>query len=193
MISWKDFHSDSYAASEKAISELEGLTKLRKSFQLGVVPALLQTENYARWIMSSSGVDQSPKRHVESAVRERVKRRGVLENLNKVSIFLIYELAFRRGSPAGVMQEQIGYIREELYNERVKVGVVPLEAVLPVLPYNCFNIFDDKLVHAETFSEFLHLRDEWDVSVYIRAFEQLKKASLFGEDADRLLGGIRVS
>jgi len=187
LINWKDAHSGGFKSLQRRIGEVEAAAKLHKSFQMSLVPGLLQTPEYANWVISGAGVDYSPARHLSEAVKARIRRQAILENPNKLFMYLIYEPALTRAVPGGIMKAQFEHLKRSMKRENIVLGVIPLASGLPVIPTNSFNIFDDMLVHAETFSEHLELENEWDVAVYVKAYEQLKDVALWDEEAERFL------
>lgn len=102
----------------------EAHANLLQSFDLSVIPGLLQTEDYARAIMRFA-------RHslfdVEERILRRMERQRILRDENPpMCIFVIDEYVLRRpvGGPE-VMAEQLTHLRECTKLPNVVIKVVP--------------------------------------------------------------------
>lgn len=102
-------------------------TSLR-SFECAVLPGLLQTEAYARAVLSSGplGGDE-----VEGHVAARLKRQAAVFERSRppLTVFVIDEMALRRGDP-GIMRPQLDHLVEMAQRPFVMVHVLPLHAGL---------------------------------------------------------------
>ncbi|RRO12930.1 XRE family transcriptional regulator [Saccharopolyspora rhizosphaerae] len=107
-----------------ALLDVEQRAQRITSVQLNLVPGLLQTEEYAREIMTVSGV---PSDDVDEHVSIRLKRQGILAQSNPVELrVLIDETVFMRpvGGPR-VMAEQLRHVQEVNRAGNVEIRVLP--------------------------------------------------------------------
>ncbi|MFC4110125.1 DUF5753 domain-containing protein [Micromonospora zhanjiangensis] len=105
--------------------EAERRATTLRSFQLAFVPGLLQTEAYARAVLTTARPDLDCGQ-VEELVVDRMERQRVLiSDRPPHCTFVIDEAALRRGSP-GVMGPQLARLLDP--GSQVALHVVPLSA-----------------------------------------------------------------
>jgi Domain of unknown function (DUF5753) len=190
LVSWKAAHGSGLDALQKVINEQEASSRLYKSFQISVVPALLQTLDYAQWVISNVEPDFSPSRHLSNSVAARIRRQAILENPGKVFQFVLYEPVLTRSLSGDIMIEQIERLRELAKRDNVSIGVLPLDSSKPVIPVNTYVIYDDEFVSGVTIAHRMEISLEEEVSMYVRNYELLKSASLWDEDLDTFFDGL---
>ncbi|MEV0004445.1 helix-turn-helix transcriptional regulator [Micromonospora sp. NPDC050980] len=96
-------------------------------FELCLIPGPLQTEEYARAVVSAGGVYRSDR--VEELVSRRLERQRLLHREDPPDcVFLIDESALRRpvGGPAA-MDRQLGRLLEVVELPHVRLHVLPVE------------------------------------------------------------------
>lgn len=86
-----------------------------------IVPGLLQTEAYAREILS---VQPFPPERLAELVRERLRRQGVLDRAHLVAVLDVGVLARRIGS-AAIMAEQCAHLAAVAGRSNVAIHLVP--------------------------------------------------------------------
>ena len=107
--------------------EHEAAAKRLRSFELVVVPGLLQTEDYARAILGT-GVDLTADELAE-AVAARMDRQAILERDSPPELWVIMdETVLRRtvGS-AATMRKQFEHLADAARRPRIVVKVIPLD------------------------------------------------------------------
>lgn len=106
----------------------EAQAKRLRSFELAVVPGLLQNEDYARAILSTRiGVTEE---ELDEAVAGRIVRQRILDRENPPELWaIIDECALSRavGSRA-IMREQLKHLARMARRPHIVVQVIPLEA-----------------------------------------------------------------
>jgi hypothetical protein len=109
-------------------ADLEREATSLRSFQVAVLPGLLQTEAYARAVLSSGplGGDE-----VDGHVAARLTRQAAILDRPKppLTVFVIDEAALRRGDPE-IMHPQLDHLIEMAARPFVMVHVLPLRAGL---------------------------------------------------------------
>ncbi|MEV4753785.1 DUF5753 domain-containing protein [Micromonospora sp. NPDC049559] len=109
-------------------AQIEQAASSLRSFESSVLPGLLQTEAYARAVLSSGPLAGA---EVEGHVEARLDRqRAVLDRDDPpLAVFLIDEAALRRGAPE-IMHPQLDHLIEMSLRPLVMVHVLPLTAGL---------------------------------------------------------------
>jgi transcriptional regulator with XRE-family HTH domain len=162
-------------------------------FAMGVVPGLLQTEQYAQVVVRAAAPDMSDE-SVQQRVRTRLERqRRVLHAAGTNLSAMIDEGALRRvvGGPA-VMQDQLKALVAASELPNVSIRVVPFAAGPLPVPTNKFIIlgFDGPpdLVFLESLTGQLVLERESDLEAYHNAYAALEELALpAGDSYERLL------
>jgi transcriptional regulator with XRE-family HTH domain len=109
-------------------AEIERAASSLRSFESAVLPGLLQTEAYARAVLSSGPLAGE---EVDGYVTARLERQtAVLDRPNPpLTVFVIDEAALRRGDPE-IMRPQLDHLVEMSHRPFVMVHVLPLSAGL---------------------------------------------------------------
>ncbi|MEO3922959.1 helix-turn-helix transcriptional regulator [Micromonosporaceae bacterium B7E4] len=109
-------------------ADLEREATSLRSFEAAVLPGLLQTEAYARAVLSSGplGGDE-----LDLHVAARLKRQAAVFDRPKppLAVFVVDEAALRRGDPE-IMGPQLDHLVEMAQRPFVMVHVLPLHAGL---------------------------------------------------------------
>ncbi|MFE7121590.1 helix-turn-helix domain-containing protein [Streptomyces sp. NPDC057654] len=125
---WEDYRGK-LAANALDLAELEHHAVEVRSVQIVHMPGLLQTEDYAKAVLSTAEPEPTP---VQLRVRlsHRLKRRDVLDREDPPQCaFLIHEAALRLhfGGPK-VARRQLEYVLEASERDNVTVRVIPFSA-----------------------------------------------------------------
>lgn len=126
---WWDEYRDRLAADAADLAELEHHAVGLRTVQIMHLPGLLQTEDYAKAVLSTAEPEPTP---VQLRVRlsYRLRRRDVLDRDHSPQCtFLIHEAAFRMqfGGPK-VARRQLDYIADASHRDNVTVRVIPFSA-----------------------------------------------------------------
>lgn len=168
------------------IARTEAQAKHIRNFQAALVPGLLQTPNYARRIFEGGGRAKSAE-DLARALAARLDRQAILHDSEKRFGFVILEAVLLL--PRGSIQDMLAQLdRLQSVSElpNVDLAVLPLGVEPPRSPINSFDIYDDDLVHVETLTEQLALRDPSDVALYVKAYEAFRDAAVSGPAAREL-------
>ncbi|MEV5763514.1 helix-turn-helix transcriptional regulator [Micromonospora sp. NPDC052213] len=108
-------------------TEIEREASGLRWFESAVLPGLLQTEDYARAVLTSGPLNADAEAHVDTRLRRQA---AVLDRPRPpLLVFVIDEAALRRGEPE-VMQPQLDHLIELARRPNVMVHVLPLRAGL---------------------------------------------------------------
>lgn len=144
-------------------------TQLVRAFEPDIIPGLLQTAEYARHILRHVVAFDGIPDDVEEGVRTRLRRQEMLYDPGKQFRFLVAEAALRyRICPLPVLRGQLDRLIALSGLDNVELGILPLDADLPVLMLEGFWIYDERLVRVETLSAELTFREPYDIERYVR-------------------------
>jgi transcriptional regulator with XRE-family HTH domain len=110
---------------QRTLVSLEAKAESIVSFELALIPGLLQTSDYTRALMLESGV--VPQNEIEDRLAARFCRQSVLEQWNPPTLLAIIDELVLHRSVGGqeVMQRQLDYLVECFQRKRVTVRLVP--------------------------------------------------------------------
>ena len=186
---WRALRRQHLVAHQDRARELEASSASITVFQNAIVPSLLQVAEYARQVFIRTGIRDDE--DLANVVAARLNRQTVLFTGAKRFAFLLSEAALRhRICAPGVMRAQYDRLISISGLHNVRIGVVPFEAELPLLPLNNFSIFDQEAVQVETISGEVILRGTRDVQTYAEAAERLEQVAVSGADVVTLLRGL---
>lgn len=189
--SWSRLTRRGVAGRQRATGTLDVDTKLLRAFEPTVVPGLLQTAEYARWVLESVVALRELPNDVTEAVRARMDRQRMLYEPGKEFHFLITEAALHfRVCPPAVMRGQLDRLLAVASLDTVQLAIVPFEVQLPFPVQHSYWMYDDRLVLVDTVSAELALRDEDDIALYARLFDRMWAVALQGADASRAIADI---
>ncbi|MFD3821593.1 helix-turn-helix domain-containing protein [Streptomyces sp. NPDC058625] len=166
----------------------EGLRSARlvRAFQCVVLPAMLQTAEYARHVFASA--PHATPEGVGRVVAARVERQSLLYEPGRESVFVLTEGVLRTwpGSPA-LMLAQFDRLLAVESLSTVRLGVIPWRRAVPVLPRHGFTLCDSRTVVIETFRGERVVDDPAEVSAYEETFTRFEGAAVFGAEVRELL------
>lgn len=154
-----------------------------------VVPGFLQSPGYASALLSSIAAFREIRDDTQEAVAARMNRNRMLSDGNHRLSLLVEEevLRHRIGSPS-VMATQLAYLRKAMELPTVTLGVVPFTTERPVWPLEAFTVFDDERVMIELLSAQVTVTSPSEITLYVRAYEQLARLAVYGAGARSLIG-----
>ncbi|GAA2914097.1 helix-turn-helix transcriptional regulator [Streptomyces mexicanus] len=175
-----------YVAEATTVDEEVRSARSVRSFQCVVLPAMLQSAEYARHVFESA--PHATPEAVGRAVAARVDRQSVLYEPGRESVFVITEAVLRTwpGSPA-LMLAQFDRLLAVESLSTVRLGVVPWRRPVPVLPRHGFTLCDRRAVVIETFDSERVSTDAAEVAAYEQTFARFERAAVFGSDVRELL------
>ncbi|MFC9287054.1 helix-turn-helix domain-containing protein [Streptomyces sp. NPDC057052] len=160
--------------------------RLVRSFQCVVLPAMLQSAEYARHIFDSA--PHTTPEMVGRAVAARVERQSLLYEPGRESVFVLTEGVLRTwpGSPA-LMLAQLDRLMAVESLSTVRLGVIPWRRPVPVMPRHGFTLCDSRAVVVETFRGEQVVDDSAEVAAYEETFSRFAEAAVFGPEVRELL------
>ncbi|WP_433370458.1 helix-turn-helix domain-containing protein [Streptosporangium sp. CA-115845] len=158
-------------------------------FSSAMVPALLQTAEYARLALAvGREVDEED---AAKAAAVRVEGQAVLFESGREFSFLLTEGAVRTwpGSPA-LMLAQLDRLLQVATLPHVTVGVVPWSVQAPAFPLHGFTVYDGAVSVVESLTGDLTLTEPGELSAHGETFEAFSAVAVYGEELRDLLGRI---
>lgn len=169
--------------------ELYRSTSLFRVYSPTLVPGLLQTEGYARAVLSANARLLGIPDDAEEAAAARVERSKVIHEPGHRFVLLVEEgvLRYRLGSP-DAMAAQLGYLLTAGALPSVSLGIIPEETSERVLwPQELFHVYDDTLVSVELLSARVTVTQPTEIDLYLKAFDQLRTMAVYGAEARNLI------
>jgi transcriptional regulator with XRE-family HTH domain len=193
---WEEF-GDSLSEDYQQFIGLEHEATSIAIWHVDVVTGLLQTEAYARHIISSySRVEPIAPGMIGRMVRVRMRRQQVLnrDDLNLSVVFDESILQRRIGNDA-VMYEQLQHLAREADRPNLTIQVLPLDAQHTVFGESFvifgFGVDDDAMLQDVVSTEHLRtgfsLEGERETYLHRIAFQMLSDASLSPADSKELI------
>ncbi|MFI2509977.1 helix-turn-helix domain-containing protein [Streptomyces sp. NPDC018972] len=174
------------ALAGAVLDEAVRSARLVRSFQCVVLPAMLQSAEYARHVFESA--PNATPEAVGRAVAARVERQSVLYEPGRESVFVLTEAVLRTwpGTPA-LMLAQLDRLLAVESLSTVRLGVVPWRRPVPLLPRHGFTLCDQRAVVVEAFAGERVSVDSAEVAAYEETFGRFERAAVFGGEARELL------
>ncbi|KRD19127.1 hypothetical protein ASE41_19065 [Streptomyces sp. Root264] len=178
--------SDEEVPAGAVLDEAVRSARLVRSFQCVVLPAMLQSAEYARHVFASA--PNSTPAAVGQAVAARVERQSLLYEPGRESVFVLTEAVLRTwpGNPS-LMLAQFDRLLAVESLSTVRLGVIPWRRAVPVLPRHGFTLCDERAVVVESFSGERVVDDSDEVAAYEETFRRFEEAALFGAEVRELL------
>jgi transcriptional regulator with XRE-family HTH domain len=127
---WLKLRTISFPEPFRPYAEIEAKADVLRAFQHSLVPGLLQTEQYARAVLSTKpGVTEA---EIESGVSERLGRQRILTREDppppRLYALLDEGILYRPVSPIPVMHDQLVHLVEVSRWPHVTIQIVPYSA-----------------------------------------------------------------
>ena len=107
----------------------EGEAEELLTFELAVIPGLLQTENYAR-ALNREGPAELGADEIEERVKVRAERQRILERPDPVRLFAVIDEAALRRKVGGdeVMRDQLQHLVDMAAHPKITIQILPFAA-----------------------------------------------------------------
>ncbi|WP_019064155.1 helix-turn-helix domain-containing protein [Streptomyces prunicolor] len=187
---WRAQVRDGLKALQASEPRLFQDTALFRIYSSSLVPGLLQTEGYAAGVLGISArfrevqIDDSA-----DAARARVARSRIIHKPGHRLVAVIEESVLHHQiRDADAMAAQLGYLLTAGALPQVSLGIVPMAASpRDQWPRETFHIYDDRLVSVELVSARVRITEPAEITLYLRAFEELRGMAVYGAEARALI------
>ncbi|RAY11322.1 transcriptional regulator [Actinomadura craniellae] len=169
-----------------------------RTFELAVIPGLLQTEDYARALVSGGPMELDTD-EIQRRVEVRMARQQVLDRTDRPQLWaIIDEAAIRRpiGGPK-VMAAQLRHLIEASEQGKTTVQVIPYRVGAhsgtggPFIILGFPTATDVDVVYMETIGGNLWVDQYEEVQLYSTAFDHLRAVALSPDDTRAMLDKAR--
>ncbi|MBW8737361.1 MAG: helix-turn-helix domain-containing protein [Streptomyces turgidiscabies] len=186
---WRRRVRTGLAKLQDSYVELYRSTELLRMYSPVLVPGLLQTEGYAKALLSMNARFLEVPDDGAEAAAARLERSQVIHEPGHRYVFVIEEavLSYRLGD-ADAMAAQLGYLLTAGALPQVSFGIIPAGTHERALwPQETFDVHDDTLVSVELLSAEVNVTQPSEIALYVRAFEKLRNMAVYGADARALI------
>jgi transcriptional regulator with XRE-family HTH domain len=168
--------------------DLYRATELFRIYSPTLVPGLLQTEGYARAVLSGVAELLDIPNDADQAAAARMERSKIVHEPGHRFVMVIEEsvLYYQLGD-ADAMAAQLGYLLTAGALPSVSLGIIPKAARRTLWPQELFHVYDDQLVSVELMSARVRVTQPSEVALYLKAFEQLRAMAVYGAEARALI------
>ncbi|MCX5212889.1 helix-turn-helix transcriptional regulator [Kitasatospora sp. NBC_00240] len=170
-----------YPAWFRPYVDLEEAATVIRSFQVQVVPGLLQTEDYARAILAARRLDEEA---VAEQVAARLQRQNILDGTNPPELWVVLDENVLRRRPAGaeMMRAQLESLITAADRPRTVIQVIPLSAGIHAGvggPFATLTLDEGpSVVYVDGFLQGQILADPTQVKAAARAYDLLTAVAL---------------
>ncbi|MEW2046053.1 helix-turn-helix transcriptional regulator [Streptomyces sp. NPDC005476] len=178
--------SDEEVPAGAVLDEAVRSARLVRSFQCVVLPAMLQSAEYARHVFASA--PNSTPEAVGRAVAARVERQSLLYEPGRESVFVLTEAVLRTwpGNPS-LMLAQFDRLLAVESLSTVRLGMIPWRRAVPILPRHGFTLCDERAIVVESFRGEQVVDDSDEVAAYEETFRRFEEVAIFGAEVRELL------
>lgn len=165
---------------QERIARIEQLAgRIRNVCPSGVMPGLLQSEDYASALFGESMSTQDRDRTVAA----RLARQNLFDS-DREFAFVLTEgpLRYNIGG-AAVMDALLNHVIEVSRRDNVHVGVIPSTTAVTVPILHPFDLYDQRAVLVGTQTATALLTNQRDVAEYEEHWNELEKFVTWGNDA----------
>jgi transcriptional regulator with XRE-family HTH domain len=182
------------AAYQEQIRVIEERSTRIGEFQVAMIPAILQTADYAREILSlPSGPAAwgSDKADIDAMIDGRLRRQEILYDTHKRIQVVLGEAALRTlvcrpETLGGQLEKLLSVIRLPA----LEMGIIGFSQPMPVFPFTAFSVRDDDLIVIERLTGEQYLRAEEspeEVAAFLKFFDLLREAASTGAQAEAII------
>ncbi|MFF4347842.1 helix-turn-helix domain-containing protein [Streptomyces sp. NPDC001530] len=186
---WRQRVRTGLAKLQDSYVELYRSTELLRVYSPVLIPGLLQTEGYAKALLSMNARFLGVPDDAAIAAAARVQRSQVIHEPGHRFVFLIEEavLYYQLGDE-DAMAAQLGYLLTAGALPQVSFGIIPAGTrERDLWPQETFDVHDDTLVSVELLSAEVNVTQPSEIALYVKAFEQLRSMAVYGAEARALI------
>ncbi|MCP9623874.1 helix-turn-helix domain-containing protein [Nocardia otitidiscaviarum] len=185
---WKRIAAGGHARRQRRGVELDAATTLVRIYSANVVSGILQTEAYARAVLSTCIGFLGALDDLDAAVAARLERQRALHTGVTRYAILIHESAlYVDVADPAVRAVQLQYLLDAGFdNVRLLLGIVPT-AHRFIYTTTSFTMYDARMALVETISAELTINAPSELALYERTWTALQGQAVFGDNAKTLI------
>lgn len=163
-------------------------TELFRIYSPTLVPGLLQTEGYARAVLSGVVELMDIPNDADQAAAARVEHSRIVHEPGHRFVMVIEEsVLYHQLGDTDAMAAQLGYLLTAGALPAVSLDIIPNSVRRSLWPQELFHVYDDQLVSVELLSARVRVTQPSEVALYLKAFERLRGMAMYGADARDLI------
>jgi transcriptional regulator with XRE-family HTH domain len=166
-------------------------TKLFRIYEHYTIPGLFQTAEYStailRYFIDFLGIPDD----IDLATEARMERQRVIYSGDRRFLVVLAEEAVRArvGKNTDIMAGQLDRLLAVTSLPRVSLGIIPMRSQRTTFAAVGFWIYDNAMVGVETPTAKLGVTQPTEIRQYVKMFEQLQRAAVYGAEARAILRG----
>jgi len=189
-VAWRRGMRRGLVGLQQETATLEASARLIRSFHPVLVPGLLQTPAYAKAVFTAAHPEG--RADLAEAVAARMNRQAILYEESRRFEFVLAEAGLRwRLGPTDLLLGQLDRLAVVATLPNVSLGIIPLAPELRAWHSHGFVVFakrdGEPVVHVETLTSALNVREPAGVAAYQEAFGRLQTSAVGGAEARALL------
>jgi len=193
---WQDY-DDMLSPETMDLISLEVDSILIEFFELALIPGLLQTESYARSVLSIGPFADNPRR-LEKMVSIRMKRQDVLTKPNPTRLWAILDEAalWRMVGGPEIMRQQLRHLIEVAELPHVELQILPYSAGEHRGLDGAFKILhagergELKVVVVDSLTQMSYRESEKELQRYTETFNHLRASALSNASSQAMIQGL---
>jgi transcriptional regulator with XRE-family HTH domain len=191
---WWQAYAESMEKGYATFISLESEATVMHSYHLTLIPGILQTEDYARAIITAGG--PYPHGEIDRRIRIRLTRQMRLDEKDPPAVWAVLDEAVLRRNIGGnrVMREQLAQLVSIAKKPNVNIQVLPYGSGVHSGVTGSYVVFgfahpdDPNVVFLETLVGNLIVEDAVQVFKYDQSFDELRAKGLnVGDSVDFIL------
>ncbi|MGB3439577.1 MAG: helix-turn-helix transcriptional regulator [Actinophytocola sp.] len=186
-VTWKEAVRGGHLRRQEDSVAREARAKVIRAVDVGVVPGLIQTADYARAALLAHANLHGGGQDLPEAVRVRMRRQQVLYEGDRTIELLMTESALLHPvAPPDVMAGQVSRLLATIGTPRIRLGILPVGVRLPYMLMHGYWIVDD-VVEIELVTAESTVVDPDEVATYTQLTDMLWSAAVEDDAARDLL------
>jgi transcriptional regulator with XRE-family HTH domain len=186
---WWHSYSDALSEGTDIWAGLETEAEAIRSYEVQLVPGLLQTSDYARAVLRAHYRSEPPEQ-IEQRVKLRMARQQLVIEQNNTPIWAVLDEAVlqRQMGPPAIMQAQYRRLLEFSEQNNITIQVLPLDAgVYSGVPVGFWIMQlahpDPEVVVVEHRGGILYIERSEDVAAYAHVFDWIRATAKGPEES----------
>ncbi|WP_344127746.1 helix-turn-helix transcriptional regulator [Luedemannella flava] len=187
-VEWRRLERSGLRRLQEASIPLFERTRSFRIYEVGVIPSLFQTVEYAtarmRRIVEFSGVPDD----VDQAVQARMDRQRIVRTGDRTFAVVLEEAAlYARIGDTEMMASQLAWLITVAGLPSVSLGIIPRGIARTMWSTPGFWIYDDGRVGIETPTARITITQPREIAIYERTFTELSSMAVVGAPARRII------
>ncbi|MGW2082881.1 DUF5753 domain-containing protein [Streptomyces sp. NPDC001939] len=192
---WTQLLSEGLDTVQSSYLERYRASRHGEHYCADVIWGNLQTEGYARAMLTLVAHDHGRHDTIEEAVAARTARTTLIGQEGRTTHLVLGEQALRTNiGGSTVMRDQLDVLTNKLDHQvGLTIGVIPARAPMVCVPSTSFTVLDRASVDVETVSASLVITDPDEIVSYQRRFQLLQSMAVYGQQARDIIAAERAA